>query len=338
MLISALLRMPELAEIPAVPPSGHTKLLFTADGKLLSLDQSGSQRQVFPVQAGLVVDVFNAGTGLQTWTKPTGCTHVEALLIAGGGGGSSGVSYPGWVSGTTGAIGGCGGNPGCVVQRSWPAALLPATVAMFVGVGGKGHLGLASPPAAATGGGAGGSGVATIFGYDAGAISTNTFAIAGAGTGGTNYYTPGQLTYPGLGSPAGGSNPTGAPGTQPLSPAGSMPYLITGGGGGGGGNVNSTGVPQNGGNGGFVWPWGENGARAAPGGSGGGDGEPGASTPWLVGMGGGGGAANLDGVRGGRGGDGGFFGGGGGGGGGSTYWGGPGGDGADGLMIVLSRR
>jgi len=72
-------------------------------------------------------------TSSGTWTKPTGATFVQAIIIGGGGGGASGSANQ-----TTTAAAGGGGGGGGYSARTISAALLDSTVSVTVGTGGAG--------------------------------------------------------------------------------------------------------------------------------------------------------------------------------------------------------
>lgn len=340
-MIHGLLRAPELAGIPANPPSGQTKLFFTSTGQLIGIDQSGAQDIIYPQQGALVVDFLTSGTG--SWVKPPGTTHMEVFAVGGGAGGSAGGQNPGAAT----AAGGGGGGCAAINHQSYAASIFAASVPYTVGTGGLGAIQAAAPGTVA-GGVSGASGTSTFFGQATSiGATTDLIMIAqkGGNQTGNSYFTALYSIFfnsydLGIGSVGGdGGNPAaGEPGVYPGSHSGYdyYPYPVTGGGGGGGGAINSAGVTFNGGAGGITWAMGDGLVDAPVGGSGGGDGANGYSVA-MVGAGGGGGAANTT-LKGGKGGDGALFGGGGGGGGASRYQGGNGGNGGSGVLIILARR
>lgn len=152
-----------------------------------------------------IVD-FQAFTLSGTWTKPAGAIWVRVFALGGGGGGGSGrVDVAG-----TDRFGGGGGWPGDMVDVTFLAANLPASVPVTIGAGGAGAAGTAG-----TGDGAqGDSGFDTLFGITptTGIAQIRAFGGVG-GSPGTSVAT-GNAPYPGLdltGLSFGYPNPTGFP-------------------------------------------------------------------------------------------------------------------------------
>lgn len=119
--------------------------------------------------------VTNTGltTDWQVWTKPDNISLIMIIAIGGGGGGGRGYSS---TTTTQSAGGGGGGGPGAVYKTLYTSELVPNTLYVKPGIGGKG----ASYTAGSTGGG--GSYVATAPAINA----TLYLAQAAGGTGGGN--------------------------------------------------------------------------------------------------------------------------------------------------------
>lgn len=200
-----------------------------------------------------------------TWTKPLWAKHVRILCIGAGGGGY----------GNGPVKNGCGGGGGEVVDRTFPAALLPATLTHAIGAagaagsGGNGGNGGNSTVigtgislialggtgggegSVGTGGAGGGRGAGTTDGTPGGAFGQDGFAGGGgcggdyATSGGKGYGGPGGLGDPvtagvaGLGAPGygGGGGGCCSNGALPGGGGGGGSYGVGGAGGGNGGST-----------------------------------------------------------------------------------------------------
>jgi hypothetical protein len=265
--------------------------------------------------------IVKAYVSSNTWYKSEKLYAIDVLVRGGGGGGASGVAN----ATTNQRYGGAGGGGGgCVrTQRRIPAASLPESVPVYIGVGGWG-----------------GTGGAGSGGWHPGANGEDSYfgdILRGEGGGGASHpFTAGKG---GLSVLRGGNG--AAQGLNGESVSHGVISLLSGGGGGGagagytqggvlipadsshnqGGSVSS--VPLSAFSGGGL---GQNGKSYVTG-----------TGLWVVlgsGTGGGGGTYSGSGV-GGTGGAGGYPGGGGGGGGGGTTGGGAGGNGANGSVVII---
>jgi hypothetical protein len=165
-------------------------------------------------------------TSSGTWTKPAGAVAVDVVVISAGGGGGSGRK-----SGVAAqASGGGGGGGGSYSMRNISAALLGATEAITVGIGGTGGasvtINTTNGNIGVTGGnssfgawiqvtGGGGAGAATTASGPAGAGSSARAMFQGgngsAGGGGAGTLTGGSnTTVGGAGGGAGGGLPASA--------------------------------------------------------------------------------------------------------------------------------
>lgn len=281
------------------------------------------------VSSGAVqIDVITA-TGSGNWTKPTGATLVDVLLIAGGSGGGSGRRGAALSVRCGGGGGGSGGYTRLMVQ----AGSLPSSVPYVVGAGAAGGAARSTND---TDGANGGSGGVTVFNdtvTTASSASRIRASGGGAGGGGTNAAgTAGGSSFSQFSSGGGGAaSGTGGVGANGSDSAGAAA------GGGAGGGITSGDSPSNGGSGGVNSYLDQNRATAGttPGGAGGVGRDGLATTP---GNGGAGGAGSITGNAG-AGGNGGLYGGGGGGGGGSlnsTGNSGAGGNGANGAIFIIT--
>lgn len=264
-----------------------------------------------------------------TWVMPPGASAVQVVIIAGGGGGS----HARWATSGSYASGGGGGAGGGWLALTVPAAALPESVDITIGMGGAGGVSAVSDPQ---------PGGSTAFGA--------VFGVLGGGNGGLNDPTDLLPSNPhGKGFAPGSmirSTDGGAPGDVNSVGSGYSPNLDFGGcpGGGGGGSILADGTVGEGGPG----KWSVVDFSPNEGGAGGGlpgvAGGDGFDTVSLIlpgpGTSGGGGGANASGP-GGNGGNGGRYGAGGGGGGASASptageRGGSGGRGGDGIAIVIT--
>lgn len=273
------------------------------------------------------VQAFSA-IGSSTWTKPIApagmapYAEVSVFIIGGGSGGGSGRRG----ASATVRCGGGGGAGGSVLDRTYPVAVVPASVTVTVAAGSPGG---AAVGADNTNGAAGGSVGATSFG--------SMLQIAGS-------FTAGGGTATGGGGGGGfGGNPSGGPGGTASGSGGvggsAVSAVVAGGGGGAGGGITSGNVAAGGGSGGTQT------AASRAGGTGGSAGGTGgvpavvsaANEPIGSPGSGGGGASNT--AAAGAGGDGASYGGGGGGGGASLngFASGAGGAGGQGLVVVITR-
>jgi hypothetical protein len=303
-------------------PDPHTQY---ADEATVNASLAGKAKRA-------VIDIYGSKTtaGSFTWTKAADAVWVTAYCI--GSGGSSG-------SGRKGAAGGvrCGGGGGSAGGRSvasFPAAALPATVAVTVSAG---PIGGASQTANSTNGNAGSAGQASTFGTFcggrggfAGGGGTATAGTAGAAQ--ASFVEHAQ-TQQGAGAAASGSGGVGAiPSVTTIGPSG----------GGSGGGITSANAASAGTRGGQVLNHAglvlSDGGAAGPIATNGANGIDAAADSLNGGSGGGGGGSSLVGNAG-NGGEGGFPGGGGGGGGAAVDGvgnSGAGGKGANGLVAVAT--
>jgi hypothetical protein len=267
-----------------------------------------------PAPASANVQTF-ATTGSSTWTKPSGVSIVEVILVSGGGGGGSGNRT------NTNPCGGSGGASGTTIVYRFLASDLANTVTVTVGTGGTGGAGLTVD---GTTGSAGANGGDTTFGSLLIAPGTGNGGFGGTGF---NTAAPGGLFVGGGDSIGAG---TGGRGSAAFAAGGvSNPGGPGAGGGGGGGSPGAGG--------GVGWSTIAIAGGTAAAGSAGGNGNSGSIGNRLVGSGGGGGAFTA-GVAGRSGGNGGFPGGGGGGGSSSNtgLTSGTGGNGGNGWARIIS--
>lgn len=290
----------------------------------------------------------------QTWNVPEYASFVHFTVIGGGGGGGSGY-FNGGAAVT--AFGGGGGAPAGMVTVSIPAILLPKTLYLQVGYGGKGG---AAQTATATGNNGEAGTISYVCLYpeiNPGSTliqSSNTAPGGGNGgtvTGGAGAATGTAITIADttnlkwlgiVGNTV--AQTAGTAGQQSNTAATSITYagLLTGGAGGGG--IRNTLLAGNGGNISFTTiaaayaisayniAGGSNSSTTGLAGSAGNNGLLQWRPFFLTGGAGGGGAGNLG--RGGNGGKGAYGCGGGGGGAGTATSSGAGGDGGDGLIII----
>ena len=123
-------------------------------------------------------------TSSGTWTKPSGVTFVEVIVIGGGGGGGGGGTTNGAITGsfsgpnfvTTG-----GGGGGTVARKTYLASDLGSTVTVTVGSGGAGGAGTAST-------------TTYNHGADGGTSSFGSFQAWGGGGGTAALYIPDGYT------------------------------------------------------------------------------------------------------------------------------------------------
>lgn len=334
---------------PLTPPSDIMVVYAKADGKIYTKDEDGVEKilvgfsqvdadalyytktqadALFIAKPGTKVDVFNASSSVQSWTKPAGCKYVEVIVQAGGGGGGAGRR------GATDTIrvGGGGGGGGGRTVMQLPADTLPANVPVFVGLGGVGGAALASDNST------GGNGVAGNSSRFGGAGISDCFVGAQFGPGGAGGGLAAGGTAGGTGFGlfnAGGGGAASQSGLYGLAGVNQM----GGGGGGAGGGITGAGgnTPAGGQSGGFplsnyIGTTAGVGANTI--------GNDGISSPaglYIPGKAGSGGGASITGAAG-RGGHGGLYGAGGGGGGASLNpnMSGSGGNGADGIVVVIS--
>jgi hypothetical protein len=261
------------------------------------------------------VDIF---TTSGTWTKPSWCRHVVAVLVGAGGGGGSGRRG---AAGTVRCGGGGGGSTGLGVHHL-NAALLGSTESVTVSnVGGAGG---AAQTVNDTNGNNGSVGSSTSFGIWAVALggTAGEGGTAAAGNGGL--LQAGASGYGATGGNASASGGAGGNGAAGASAIGIGAGNATSAGGTGGtGNIFRNTAPAGGTSGGA-------------GVSGGAGGSVTAQEPQCGGGGGGGGSATAGSAGGG--GAGGSYGAGGGGGGASANGinSGAGGAGGPGLAIIIS--
>ncbi len=204
--------------------------------------------QVF-VPNGVIV---SATQNWQNWTKPKGASMVYMLCIGGGGGGGAGHSA---ASGTARGGGG-GGSSGALTSLMLPATLIPDSLKISPGAGGRGGiaaagvtaepsyiaLGSAITPGTsipnlilrANGGGGGGLGTVGAAGAAGGAAAVTAITALGPiGKLGffTNNGTAANAGYAGIAGTAGGAQ-TGAVGVTLTAVFNT--FMLSGGAGGAG--------------------------------------------------------------------------------------------------------
>lgn len=309
-----------------------------------ALDQLAERIKDIEAGGGNVdVQIFST-SGAHTWNRPAGfsATSITKVVAFGAGGGGASGAYG---TGVGARAGGGAGAGGARVEREYFTASLSATENVTVGAGGTGGAAQASGT-----GNPGGNGGASTFGSNltafgggggpaptsscaggggAGYLSGGSGATAGNLGGTTGNTGAGAGNTAAVGGAAGGGSTGGAVG----NPGG---VAINGGcGGGAGGGANTTAAFFAGGTGG------NNQDTPIAGGATGANGSTATGiNPNMRGAGGGGGGActSSGGSPGGDGGDGQQPGGGGGGGGaGVNVTSGAGGDGADGIVVVITR-
>ncbi len=257
------------------------------------------------------VQIFTAAG---TWTKPAAATSVYVVCIGGGGGGGSGRRG----AAATARGGGGGGGGGGFSETTFPASVLPSTVAVAVGSQGLGGSAAASDPSNGNGGSAGG---ASSFG--------TYLQASGGGAGGGGTTGAGSAGGAGVGQLPGGGGSAGSTGAANASGASQAQQGAPGGGGGGGlSTANAVLTP---GSGGISTQVPDTAAT---------NGAAGTSRPAglpQVGAGGAGGPSSAS-AAGTAGGAGGIYGtgGGGGGAGASGFASGAGGNGAPGIVVVIT--
>lgn len=308
----------------SAPTSGNVVVVTGDDGNI----------DIGFLPGGIVdIQTFTSTTSTQTWTKATGTSMVDVILIGGGGGGGSGGSEA-----TAGqAQGGSGGAGGAYVIHRLSATFLSATSAVTVGAGGVGGVSVSGDST----GNSGTSGATSSFagfiharGGTGGAPGQNGASVALGATSSESIsfssITTASITSCGA-SANGGVSAIGenAPSCRIAVPSG----------GGGGGGTDGTTNRAGGTGGSLIGFMSMAGGTAGVAGGAGGVGTSASSSNPLGGTGGGGGGSDVNGNAGGAGGAGGSYGGGGGGGGGSeASTSGVGGKGADGIVVVISYR
>jgi hypothetical protein len=179
--------------------------------------------QALAVMLPTIVNTYT--TGSDTWTKPANATYVEFVLQGSGAGGGA----------LSGGIGGGGGSAGQLRTIKLPASLVPASLAVSIGLpgtagtpGGAASVDDASAFVLSSNGGIEGTaGGAGGVGYDA----------DGLGNGGAGGATSGIPGVRGTGGGAGGAGVTNGPGLggKGYGAGGGGGAGATDGGGGGGG-------------------------------------------------------------------------------------------------------
>jgi len=329
----------------AVANGGSGQTSYT-DGQLLIGNSTGNTLSKATLTAGANVTITNAPgaitiaaaggsstptdvqifTSSGTWTKPAGAVAVDVVVISAGGGGGSGRK----AGVAAQASGGGGGGGGSYSMRNISAALLGATEAVTVGIGGTGG---ASVTANSTNGNIGVTGGNSSFGAwiqvtgggGAGA-ATNASGPAGAGSSSRAMFQ-------------GGNGSAGGAGAGTLT-AGSNANVSGAGGGAGGGLPAAATVGFTGSAGGTALGSWFSGGTATGGTIGGNGGSAPSVTVGFAASGsaGAGGGSSVTGNAG-NGGNGGTYGGAGGGGGAgldSVGNSGAGGNGADGIVVVTT--
>jgi hypothetical protein len=180
-----------------------------------------------------------------SWAKPAGAKLVQVRCTGGGGGGGGAAK----VAASTAASGGGGGGGGSSCERWIPAASLPGSVSITVGVGGSAGIGATSLGDGGNGGQGGvsffGSALvaAYVAGQGGGGGSGGGAGRGSAGGGGGGRHTAGGNASAATAGAAGGGGGIAGGGA---SNGGLQPNDF-GGGGGGGCNITTPGVPTIGG-------------------------------------------------------------------------------------------
>lgn len=91
-----------------------------------------------------VYGVTSGSNGWQTWHKPSGISFVMITVFGGGGGGGGGTGAKTLTPPATNMPGAGGGGGGGSTSTMYPAALIPDTLYILVGSGGRGGSGAAS--------------------------------------------------------------------------------------------------------------------------------------------------------------------------------------------------
>lgn len=218
-------------------------------GKLVRQDANGR------IPYGMTYSDYQSFTANGTWTKPTGLTGNEMVLVHIWGGGGAGAG----VTGVGSPMAGGGGGGGSFVEAKFIASSLPATIAVTVAAsvaGGTSH---------------GSAGNSSSFGayataYGGGGGGSETSPNSGGGGGGGGVLSIGSSS----------TSATGASGGNPLGAAAGMSNSGFGGGGGGSGTSGGQSA-YGGGGGGSRRNVGNTGGASIYGGGGGAGGDTGGS-------------------------------------------------------------
>lgn len=181
----------------------------------IEFKNSGGSWQGIGASQTIDYQVFTATTSTGTWTKPSGLTGNEMVVVqvwgAGGGGGANN------------GRGGTGGGGGSYQEGFFKASSLGSTETVTVGANGS----------AGSGGGSGGVGGNSSFG--------SWITAYGGGGGGIGGGTSGSGGGGGAGILSAGSTGSGTTGGSGGSPGGASNADNSGFGGAGGGNANTAG-------------------------------------------------------------------------------------------------
>jgi len=318
---------------------GATTYALTVQNATFSVISDGSNWRVSMIATGgTQLNIYGgpSSSGSFTWTKPSWAKTVRVVVVGAGAGGGSGRRG----AAASARTGGAGGGGGSINESTFPASLLPATVAINIQPGGAGGVAVSTDSTSGNAGVSISGLTPTSFGTVPLAVRVYGALAGGAGT--TAAATGGQGTNNMFSGGVGGVS-------SPSAAASAIFNVSRGASGGGAGGSLSTGDVILSGSAGAGYPAVTYGVitSSSVGGASGGttDGAVGAAptdNPSGVdfgAQGGGGGAASKTSTGGGKGGNGAWPGGGGGGGGASldaTGLSGAGGNGANGAVFVIS--
>jgi hypothetical protein len=122
-----------------------------------------------------------SGSEWQVWNKPSNTKFISIFMLGGGAGGSGGIA----TAGTT-RFGGAGGGSSSLTMALFPSFMLPDTLFIQVGKGGRGGLG--TPSGSSSNPSPGGVGSLSYVSILPNTITTNLVLVSGnaVATGGSN--------------------------------------------------------------------------------------------------------------------------------------------------------